>query len=363
MAIQDMNSVWQYMESFRVYFKALASSSLKTIAEYSAYFKTQIFYYAAQTQVWLASAYAYISLGFKYAYDGLFAFIQNLPSMAKYAWDKAIHWLIQGFHYGQRFLRFMLDVAEIIVKGLWNRICIIAEFLYNEVPKLLGQFIRNIPYYLNQTWLLIKDCALAIKDTVIKLYELALPFVKAFWNAFTDFISRLATHAFEAIKMLFTAVAKRIFMGIGIIYGISSVLVETLGYGLNALTMKAFGLNLAHSAAFAAVQTGLSIALASVATAAIAYYSYKAVCYLYRAARESIHTLRQQIPLLQQRIQRQAQPQVDAQAQNTIAHEEQARAYLPAQQHSRNQARQQRQETQEAQVPRRSARLANLRAA
>ncbi len=313
MAVFDLSA----LDAFKVMVRDQIANSFASIAYYSATVKAQvnagmawcaaqISAYAQMVRTWIANAIANLGNGFAYIKAGLSYVLSNFRAIVANAFSTAINWVVKGFQYGYRFCAFILNnLGEMFkaiprfVKGVWrfgvqayhlgvHLMSNLAHFIIDKIEYMLS----NIPLMLSKLFQAIKDIGTFIGRTlrdfvthfaqnIQKLLNFGLevikaigtvfknilkgfvPFLKDLWHVVSAIGRFIANHAWEAFSWVAKGVSKRLFMGIGMVYGISAVIVETLGQSISALALKAFGLNLAGIAALTTLQTGLSIALAA----------------------------------------------------------------------------------------------------
>ncbi|MGD9592638.1 MAG: hypothetical protein AB7V32_08970 [Candidatus Berkiella sp.] len=312
------------LSPFKIMVREQIASALQTVAYYSDLVKQQIKngmiwaaknlnYYASLMQVWIKAGLANIGYGFNYVFGYIKYFFSNFRQLAYNALITVFNWLLKGFHYGYRFGAFLINqigqfLSQIprLLKALWNNLTLLYQmsirFLSNllhnaidfiaqvliNIPKILNAIIKNLKAFFEAAKDLMVFLAKGLKhfclnfvENMKALFEFGLEAIKAFaknihhcinhmvyffkevWYAIYSLGKYIANHAWQALSWVGQGIAKRLFMGIGMIYGLSAVLVETLGEGISAIALKAFGLNLANVAAFGALQTGLSVLLAA----------------------------------------------------------------------------------------------------
>lgn len=317
MAIED---IWQSLEAFKVLVKEQVRNGMALAGEYASYYKAQAFvfakwcqsqigYYAQSARVWLSWCIANMGNGFAYAYNKVSHFLSNFPEYAKSAFYTVCGWLYKGYLYGYRLGAFLINNFGRIITELYNLsvkmlsaikdgllrfakelgrlLAKLPEYISNlayyakefliAAGKELYRLVAKIPEFLKELLHFAQELLLAAKNALVHLFKNILPILKNLYNEISQAVSFIVNHALEAFKWVAKGVGKRLFMGMGMVYGISSVLVETLGNGINALVMNTIGLNLASYAAFATAQTVLSVALAAVALVAALRFSYLAI--------------------------------------------------------------------------------------
>lgn len=288
MAANDLATVWQSLETLRIFVREQALSSLATISEYASYFKTQIGALAMQMQAWAVSSLIYFKKAFAYGYAQAAYFLKHFPQFALNALRKGFEY---GYHFGSFVLRHLWqaiqaipEVMKSIGKTLWqamlkgyhlgvelltfivNHFAQFLNFLKEAlifVAKELYSFLCNLPRYIQQ------------------LYQLTKNVLRSIFNFVWPFLKELGQMVFEGVKWFVKGIGERLFMGLGMVYAISALLVEGLAYGLNALLMKTIGINLAAYSAFGTLQTALSVMLAAAIIISAVRYTYLAIAGLF----------------------------------------------------------------------------------
>ncbi len=269
-------------ESYKTIIRNQIASSVASIRFYAAYFKqigSDMVAWAAQNAAFYANwVRLHMGAGVRYVVDSLTYLFLNFRQIATKAFNVVISWLVKGFWYGYRAGAYLLNKLADLIRAIPKILNQLYHAFVNElkflkevgifVLKGLKHMMLNLRHYLGQ---LLNAGIKIAKDIANNI----VPFLKALWRVVKTFAKDIAHHAWKFFTWAATGISKRFFMGIGMLYGFSAVLVETLCDGINYLALKTLGVNLAGLAAFSTAQTLFSVALAAfIAVQAVRFSLY-----------------------------------------------------------------------------------------
>ncbi len=193
-------------------------------------------------------------------------FIQSLPSLILEAVKKLYHFVKRAFSFGRWLGEKLFYVAKALLKAGW-RFCkyIVKNFgaACRAVWQLFYDFITHIPRYLNQ-----------LKDALIVIGKILRTFAIEVLTALRSLAQIIVKNVFHAGKWVLKQALSKMTMGIGILYAISSALIDLAGSLLNSLVSNSIGLQLTQFALFENIKFGLSIGVTAFAFYHIARFSY-----------------------------------------------------------------------------------------
>ncbi len=287
MPINNRDSFWNSINAFRETVRNQVNQSIEVMRQFPQ---------------WAKSALSGITTTIKQGMQWSYQMLINLPQMLRQVFSTLREKLGQGFLFGVRFMRWL---GSIIVEALRNLPEIFRE-LYNLMPSVLRFFkdsfisiarglknsaigiaraikhvVMNLPHYANRLLEMAKNALILAKNICIYLYHNAIPLLKRGLNILKNVLDTSVRALITFSKWSIKALSKRLLLGLGMLFGISSVLVEGMAGVFNRFISNTLGYDLANNNVANSLQTILSGVLTGALVLGALSYSFITVALLF----------------------------------------------------------------------------------